>query len=413
MSGARNIVIVAYYFPPLGLAGTTRPLAMANFLASKGHNVTVVTVKDISYPVFDKSLVEKIDDRVKVERVESKDPARKLKKLGLSMFEKQIKAALRGRSETLGFPDSKLGFVQPALQQVGRVIREGGETIVLTTSPPVSVHKVGLLLKVSADIKWVSDWRDIWQSLPVTELSDDLQQRARDYTLDVLRKGHLISATSPKTIDHFSEILPSGNYRFLPNGYDESDFAPERKPTRMSIGLYGTINHLVDIHKVLKWIRDFRAENPQLVYEIRHTGYVDIPGFRSVLDSVELAHYFRCDGYLPHHESIQRIRSNKVNIISLTEKRDTSFIVPSKLFELLRAEPPVIAVLPRGNAARAILERHTFEGVRVTDRYEDFARALEEFLTEPEPNSGWRRNGVDVFERRNQFEHFHEELLKL
>lgn len=413
MNAARKVVIVAYYFPPLGLAGTTRPLAMANFLASKGHDVTVVTVKDISYPVFDKTLLDQIDSRVKVERVESKDPARKLKKLGLSIFEKQIKALLRGRSGKTGFPDSKTGFVAPALYALEELTRDDDRTILLTTSPPVSVHKVGMLCKQERNIKWISDWRDIWQSLPVTELSDDIQQRAREYTLEILREADLMTATSPRTIDHFLEIMPGGNYRFLPNGYDESDFVTERRPARMSIGMYGTINHLVDIHKLLKWIRKFRGRSPQLVYEIRHTGYVDIPGFRSLLDSVELAHHFRCEGYLPHRESVHRIRSNKVNIISLTDRRDTSFIVPSKLFELLRAEPPLIAVLPRGNAARAILEQYRFEGVTVVDRYEDFAPVLEECLIEPEPAAGWRRQGVEIFERRNQLEDFHEELLTL
>ena len=29
----RHFIIAAYYFPPLGMAGTARPLAMANFLA--------------------------------------------------------------------------------------------------------------------------------------------------------------------------------------------------------------------------------------------------------------------------------------------------------------------------------------------------------------------------------------------
>ena len=81
-----RVIIVSYYFPPLGLAGTARPVALANFFAARGDEVSVVTVKPIAYPAYDKSMETEIDKRVNVIRVGSTDPARLSRFLPLGLI---------------------------------------------------------------------------------------------------------------------------------------------------------------------------------------------------------------------------------------------------------------------------------------------------------------------------------------
>ena len=66
-----RVLVVSYYFPPLGLAGTARPVALANFLAARGHEVFVISVKAIAYPAYDDAMEAQIDPRVRVIRVGS------------------------------------------------------------------------------------------------------------------------------------------------------------------------------------------------------------------------------------------------------------------------------------------------------------------------------------------------------
>lgn len=410
MNEAKQIIIVAYFFPPLGLAGVHRSLAMANFFAEQGHDVTVITVKDIAYPVYDKSLLKQIDGRVKVARVGSLDPSRLLHALRLDFAHDTLRRLFHRGLGRPAFPDNKAGFAAPALRELRSIVRDDIDTIVITTSPPVSAHKVGLQARKSLNLKWISDWRDIWGSLPY---SAEIVEDGEEYTKSVLYAADLVSATSKLTLKRFGRHAAKKKLYFLPNGYDEVDFETPRAPVRMSVGLYGTLSRLTDAKLILRWLARFRDEYPRRFYEIRHTGHVDVPNFKSLLDSLELDHHFHSDGFRDHRESIQKVRANKVNIISLADDLDTSFIVPSRLFELLRAEPPLIGVLPEGNAARNLLAEHEFGRVSVVDKYDSFAAILESYLEEPVEPPGSRRAGVNVFERHTQFEEFQRAVMAL
>ncbi|MFH2055142.1 MAG: hypothetical protein ABIJ61_04220, partial [bacterium] len=155
-SDTRNIIIVAYFFPPLGMAGTHRPLAWANYLAA-GHRVTVLTVKPIAYPVYDASQLRQLDSRVKVVRAGSTDPARVAKFLPFLASERVRDTARQSRARQLFFPDSRIGFVRPAWRKLKKLLAADNDSILITTSPPVSSHLLGLRAKAATGCKWLSD----------------------------------------------------------------------------------------------------------------------------------------------------------------------------------------------------------------------------------------------------------------
>src|SRR5512139_265145 len=112
----RHIIIGSYYFPPLGLAGTARPLAMANFFATRDYSVSVLTVKEIAYPIYDYSQLEMLNPAVKVYRAGSNDPARLAKSIPILRPLFALRRKFKSRVSEVIFPDSKVGFVPPASQ---------------------------------------------------------------------------------------------------------------------------------------------------------------------------------------------------------------------------------------------------------------------------------------------------------
>ena len=412
-SAGRNIVIVAYYFPPLGLAGTHRPLAMANYLARAGHQVTVLTVKEIAHPVYDSSQLDLLDPRVKVVRAGSRDPARIAHCLPFVSRRFLRLSSVAGAAKAAFFPDSKVGFVRSAWRVLKRLLEKSDDPLLITTSPPVSSHLLGLSAKQELGCKWVADWRDIWESVPPEE-GGELRQRSQTLIEQVLASADLLTATSPRTIEHWRTMQTDREYLFLPNGYDEVDFDSPRPPATATIGIYGTINHLVEIERLLEWIAHCRTKHPALTIRIVHTGLVRLTDFDHLLAKFDLTDCWRSDGYLPHYESVQRLRANAVNLISLTKKPDTSYAIPSKLFELLRAEPPLIAILPEDGATRHLLEEHCFQGVYLVDDQEQFVATASECLGSSALGSkSISRAGVEVFERTNQFSGFERRLCRL
>ncbi len=411
----KNILIACYYFPPLGLAGTARPLAMANHLAEQGHRVTVLTVRDIDYPVYDRRLANQISGKVTVVRAESRDPARLRKRLPLIPSRKLLGRALSRKVKELHFPDSKVGFVRPAFKELEKLLPADGDNILITTSPPVSIHQLGLKARERYQFKWVADWRDIWEALPHFEQSRNFSRKAVEYTQRVLRAADLVTATSAKTLEYFEDNLKiAANYFFLPNGYNETDFEGQLQREAGRIGLYGTLNHLVGIDRLFSWIDQFRKRYPEIKFSIRHTGHNDLRDFESLLARYNLTDIFSSDGYIPHYRgAIAIMRANSVNLIALSTLCDTSFIVPSKLFELLRAEPPLIALLPENNAARDLLNRYNFEGLTLVNNIERFHQALKDCLSAGDSSKHRQRRGVEVFDRRNQMRRLNDKLIAL
>lgn len=407
----KHFIIAAYYFPPLGLAGTARPLAMANFLAERGFAVSVLTVRPIAYPEHDHSQLAALHPNVKVIRAGSSDPARIAK---IVPFVKTLLLAHKRssrRTTPMIFPDSKAGFVRPALKALRGMIRTDMQNILITTSPPVSIHQLGLDIAGQVNVAWVADFRDIWGSLSLDDQSEAFRDKAQSYLTEITNATGLITATSPLTIDFMqTEINAASDYFFLPNGYDESDFAAPVGDRNHNLGLYGTLNDLIGIEKLLNWIGELRKSSPDMRASLRHVGFLNLPNLDDLLGQYNLLGCFQSTGYMPHHESIQAIRSHDANVIMLSDELDTSYIIPSKLFELLRAEPPLVAILPPGNAARLLLEEHDFPNVHIVDS----AAELGNVLSGMRLNSAAQpRPGVERYERRNELSGFLQRLEEL
>jgi hypothetical protein len=396
----RHFIIAAYYFPPLGMAGTARPLAMANFFATQGFEVSVLTVKPIAYPVHDQTQLESLHPNVKVYRAGSSDPARLAR--SIPFLKSLFKLHKRGSRATssLIFPDSKIGFVKPATVLLKTLIHANKQNILITTSPPVSIHQLGLNLAGQGNVAWIADFRDIWGSLSLEDQSDAFRAKAESYLTEITDAANLITATSPLTIDYLqTEINAATDYHCLPNGYDESDFAAPVVEHNQYLGLYGTLNHLIGVDKLLDWIRILRNSTPDLKAALRHIGYLDLHNLSDLLVRSEMRNDFLSVGYLPHYESIQAVRCHAANIIMLSDELDTSYIIPSKLFELLRAEPPLLAILPPGNAARLLLEECNFSDVYIIDSAAELGDALNRLLSH---SSRQMRVGVERFERQQE-----------
>ncbi|MCH6560776.1 hypothetical protein IH799_10545, partial [candidate division KSB1 bacterium] len=73
----KKVLILAYYFPPLGMGGTQRPAKFVKYLPEFNWTPFVITVKDIAYYAKDLSLLNDVRD-AQIFRTGSLDPQRLL-----------------------------------------------------------------------------------------------------------------------------------------------------------------------------------------------------------------------------------------------------------------------------------------------------------------------------------------------
>src|SRR3990170_8293534 len=72
----KKVLIVSYYFPPLGGAGVQRVLKFVKYLPQLGWEPVILTVKNVQYPAYDASLLEEIPKEATIYRSGSFDPLR-------------------------------------------------------------------------------------------------------------------------------------------------------------------------------------------------------------------------------------------------------------------------------------------------------------------------------------------------
>ncbi len=120
-SSKKHILIICYYFPPLGLAGVRRPLALLKKMTALGHSVDILTVKPVTYFVYEPELLKGLD-LSRIFRAGSTDPQRIMYLLGKRTITPGGAKSAKGMSPGI-FPDSKKGRVRPAIK-LGRTLVE-------------------------------------------------------------------------------------------------------------------------------------------------------------------------------------------------------------------------------------------------------------------------------------------------
>jgi hypothetical protein len=155
-----KVLLVTRHFPPGGGGGVQRPLKFATHLPALGIE-THVLAPDVPGALPDGAELE-LPTQAWIHRVRYVGPRagrpaeRLLAKQGLARVGTQ--AALLGRR--LLVPDENVPWSTFALPIAIRLVRREKIDVVLTTSPPPSLHLLGAAVKRTTGAAWVADLRD-------------------------------------------------------------------------------------------------------------------------------------------------------------------------------------------------------------------------------------------------------------
>jgi glycosyltransferase involved in cell wall biosynthesis len=346
----KRVLLVAYYFPPLGMSGTQRVAKWAKYFLRLGWEVTVLTVKPIVYYAFDDSLLDELGG-ARIIRTGSLDPARLLY---LVRRKKERPGWGKERSTAWLYwfliPDARILWIPIAFWQAWREVRRQKIPFVVTSGPPHSAHFIGWLLAKIARAKWVSDFRDSWLQgnlLPTPTALHRWLHRVMEKR--ILTNAHAVTATSQMLVDTLAGIgqRQTGTTHFLPNGYDADDFA---EPVSISdacfdVAYVGAISSFADPRTLLEGFRMF-VETAQLSPAETRLHFIgaDITGkLSSWVRENGLDEYVKAGSYVPHLDAIRAMRQADL-LVYLVCPGSFQALIPGKTFEYLAAGKPVLAI---------------------------------------------------------------------
>ncbi|MDZ7316845.1 MAG: glycosyltransferase [candidate division KSB1 bacterium] len=408
----KRLLILSYYFPPLGLGGTQRIAKFVKYLPQFGWQPTVVTVKPVLYWAEDESLMNDVAD-AQVVRTESWDPQRLLARLGKkrtgapSGTEQGLFGILNRKLMPLLFqPDVKILWRCHALTAVKELVRQKPFDALLTTSPPHSTHLIGRRAAALFKLPWLADFRDGWAGSHVVSEPNDLARR-RNLQLQrrVVASADAIVACSKAILE---SLLPEADRNkkgwVITNGYDPEDFAIDPKPknVRFTLCYSGTVNRWADPAPFLKGLAWAMRMDRSLQNKIRVL-FVGLDMSASLADKVAaegLAEWVTLLGHHPHRKAVSFLAAAD-GLLLLVDAEPSDTFIPGKTFEYIGAQKPMF-VISNSHPTNDLLRAYSRAVIVTSRRPEEIGRRLIEFIDSP-PQAGVRDNAfVQAFDRRRQ-----------
>ncbi len=359
----RNVLVIAYYFPPMGLSGVQRTLKFVKYLPKYGWQPTVLTVTPTGYYAQDYTLLEEIRHlHIDVERIGSLDPNRFLRKKGVvNLPSERRRKILTFMSDTLFIPDNKIGWKRQVLKRAEELFGKKHYDVVFATAPPFTDLVIGAELKERFQKPLVLDYRDPWLDYPYKYFPTGFHRWA-NYKLEkrAVHSASAVVATNRRVKELILQHHKFLNYHdvaIIPQGYDPEDFvnaAPEpRTDGRMRFAhagvFYGDRTPVYFLQALRKVFDERPALKDQIEAYFIGTFHEE---HKEKIRKLGLEGQTTVTGYLDHARCIRMLLSSDVLWLMLNNDRQS----PGKLYEYLGARKPILACIPDGFIQQTLRE---------------------------------------------------------
>jgi glycosyltransferase involved in cell wall biosynthesis len=359
-----KVLLVTMYFPPAGGGGVQRPLKFATHLPAHGIETHVLAPDDPKWLHADPELAP--PSQAWIHRARYLGPrARRLGdelhgRRGLDRLSRQA----RSLSRRVLVPDENVAWNLTAIPAAVRIVRSEGIDVVLTTSPPNSVHLIGAAVKRTTGVRWIADLRDSVLTHPHRRVERAAVRAKEKVSASVARlvarQADVIVAASDAIAAEALTLGPSGVVTTILNGADFDDFAglEYRRGDRFRITHTGSFFGKRDPRPFLsavassgfddvvtRFVGDFRAAD------------------REWAERLGLGARLELHPYVPRREALALQRDSDALLLLIPEAGGRGQgVLSGKVFEYLAAERPILAAVPPEGAA-ADLVRETGAGV--------------------------------------------------
>ncbi len=369
-----TVLVIAYYFPPMGLSGVQRTLKFVKYLPQFGWKPIVLTTPtDTPYYAFDDSLLAELEDEISsgkviIYRTEADPSLARAKKSGKVLkLPRQWWQRLRSKIvQIFRQPDSRIGWKDIAVKKAEEIFASHTIDAIFSTAPPYTDFLIARDLKERYNVPYLMDYRDAWVDNPVLNfyLTPLHRRKARKIEYEALRASDAITVANRR----MKEVLLS-NYLFLdwndvfilPHGFDPDDIEKAKllasnivQPDIFKVTYSGAFYVGRTPKYFLQAAKEAIAEVPELggCLELNFVGVLQ-KEYKKLIKKMRLENIVVEQGYLPHLESVTQLLAG--DVLWMTMSDDLS--APGKLYEYFGTRKPILGLVPKGShAARMLTE---------------------------------------------------------
>jgi len=362
-----KVLVIAYYFPPMGLSGVQRTLKFVKYLRNYNWEPTVITTDDVGYFAHDHSLQKELEEtNARVVRVGGKDPNSILSKFGTIKLPREfIRKVFNKVSQTLFIPDNKISWAKRAYQKAEELLNEESFDVVFVTGPPFSSLFIFSQLKKKHDIPLVIDYRDLWYesyfAFYPTPFHKSANKKLEYKTLQAADRVIVTNRKIKEKLLKDFQFLTHNDVVIISHGFDPEDFQKTETIPKHNDRLILTYSGIFMVYNspeyLLRAFKELSIERPDITknIELHFVGFLRKEN-KKLIKKLGLQEFIYDHGYVDHLEAVKKLKYSDVLWMMVGRRKNIDSILPGKLYEYAGAKKPILACMPDGAAKDAVTE---------------------------------------------------------
>lgn len=422
----KNILYIAYYFPPLAGSGVQRTLKFIKYLPMYNKLPIVVTVKEGHNFAYDKDMIKEVPDSVKIYRSNSgetlwlRNKIENVNKILIALKKgfkkKEIKTenSINTKNNNSAsnitvkdkifkyleynyyVPDTKIRWYKNAVRDINeRVLKEEEIDIIFSTSAPYTDHLIALEIKKKTNKPWVVDLRDPWvgNKFIYERYNEKRKEKERKLEAEVIKYADkVINVTENITNDYIARY-PQYKEKFITitNGFDISDKVEEKiESDKFIINYSGIVTDGQSPEIILKAVEELISKNPDFKKDllVNFTGSI-VDKYNYLFENDNIKDNISINGYKPHNIVLKEMKKAAINVLILPDTEESKGIYTGKIFDYILSERPILGIMPLGGVASELINSKKI-GVAVEN---DDINGVENFIEKT--YLAWK-NGEDL-----------------
>ncbi len=373
----RRCLLIAGVFPPAGGAGAVRMAKLCKYLQRRGWAIDVLAPPGELGWARDTGLLDDVaacavarpalpwrwPATVTGLRAAAKDPRAVASPSRMRRAALDLGRILRNR---LVVPDELLPWSVLAARAAKRLVDTRRYDVVLTSSPPHSVHLAGLAVAYTSNVPWVAELRDPWVGNPTRGHAGPMR-RSLEHRLErmlVTRADALVvvTETMAKDLEKRYGARVAAKLNVITNGFDPEGIGAQpthRENSLFDLTYVGSFDStLTPPEAALAGLARFAREHPELASRLR----LRIVGSADLRAADALRRHMQetpgaavvVEGFVSHRDALRAMASADALLLVLAP--GAAWVLTSKVFEYLGSAAPILAIVPEGDC-RELLRR--------------------------------------------------------
>jgi glycosyltransferase involved in cell wall biosynthesis len=381
-----NILYISYFYPPVpstGIPAVKRVTRLIRYLPA--HKKYILSVRPEAYgcdKLIDSEATLPVDGEVIV-RTRTIEIFRFVNQLRNKLFFRNPassspagKFPMNGRTKITGlkdkisyvmtFPDFAHSWMVPAILSGLKIVKSGKVDIIFATGMPWTSLLIGYFLKIVTGKKLIVDFRDPWVENPFIPKSEFEQRIDRRWERQIIGKADLILANTNQLERELVARYPAWKQHImcLPNGFDLSDFSDiyigENGNQEFILTHAGLLYEQRDPMPVLAAIEKIYEYDKNIASSLRfhQIGNLKLKyNLTKVIKQKGLSTNVILTDDVDYKTSLSRIANSDALLIF---QQGTKNQVPSKLYEYIFFEKPIIAIAEHDGELARLIKQNEF-----------------------------------------------------